>query len=578
MLCVSICTMVLLSCSDSGTGPDPGGNNGGNNGGGSTPSVTADAGTDDNAVVGFEVVADGSGSSGSAAVNYSWSISSKPANSTATLNSNSTASPDFIPDLPGEYELTLTATSDGESDTDAVLITAIAKRLFIDANNGIDGDTDGYLSDTPLKTFNKALDIYSQNENDPFLDIDTLRVAKGLYDEGNGEDFPMDFSGNLIVKGDQNVDRNDIHILSPDVERDPAIFLGEGVTMRHLNIENGYTGGTFNGDPDAVYVKSGSSAESSYVILEDVTLRTNNREGVILSTGSTINVEVRGYEGARSVMDGKNIGVAYTNRFNTSNTRVDIRDTDVLNMGGRAAFDMDDANNLNLFVTNTTVKPGASVNSPATAFQLNTDNSSLLLDGVTVTSSDGTASGNRYQRAVDMDADQPNSNIDIINSTFQYTSLSTIELYAAIVKVTDSIIEGTNTENRPDDINYLSRDGIKHLDGSLRVRGTTFRDIFGNAIAIGGPVSPNSNNFEVDLGKDGASGDNTFQNIDGWDIDLTRGSGDVSGEIPAIGNAWSNGATPRCGADRSQPEKGEIQVSTSGNSVRWGAGSGDVCN
>ena len=578
LLCIVISLSLIFGCSDNSTGPD----NNNDNGNGDVPptaSATADAGSNSDEVVGFEVIADGSGSSGSSSVSYSWAISSQPANSSASLSDADTENPSFIPDLPGEYTLQLEVTSDGESDTDEVVFSAIAKRLFVDANNGSDGDIDGYMQDSPLKTITKALSVYDQNENDAFLDIDTIRVAEGVYDEANGESFPIDFSGNLIVKGDQNVDRSNIHILSPDVDRDPAIELGEGITLQHLHIENGYTGGSFNGDPDAVFIKSGSSIETSNVILEDVSVTMNAEEGVAISTGSSMNVELRGFDGARNTIDGQSIGQAYTNRFNTSDTRIHIQDTDVINMGDVEAFDMEDANNLNVIVTNTTVRPGASVIEPPTAFQINANNCSLSLDGVTVTTSNGTETGNRYQRALDMDADQPNSNIEVRNSIFQYTAISTIELYAADVNIVDSIIEGTNTEERAaGSINYLSNDGIKHLDGSLKVRGTTIRNIYGNAIAIGGPDSPNDNNFSVDLGTDGSAGNNVFENIDGWDIDLTRGSGDVSGEVPAIGNTWSNAAAPRCGADRSRPEDGEIQVSVSGNSLRWGLGSGEVCN
>ncbi|WP_440998717.1 DUF1565 domain-containing protein [Fodinibius sp. SL11] len=578
LLCIVISLSLIFGCSDNSTGPDNNNDNG-NEDNPPTASATADAGSNSDEVVGFEVIADGSGSSGSSSVSYSWAISSQPANSSASLSDADTENPSFIPDLPGEYTLQLEVTSDGESDTDEVVFSAIAKRLFVDANNGSDGDINGYMQDSPLKTITKALSVYDQNENDAFLDIDTIRVAEGVYDEANGESFPIDFSGNLIVKGDQNVDRSNIHILSPDVDRDPAIELGEGITLQHLHIENGYTGGSFNGDPDAVFIKSGTSVETSNVILEDVSVTMNAEEGVAISTGSSMNVEVRGFEGARNIINGKSVGQAYTNRFNTSDTRVHIQDTDVINMGDVEAFDMEDANNLNVIVTNTTVRPGASVIEPPTAFQINANNCSLSLDGVTVTTSNGTETGNRYQRALDMDADQPNSNIEVRNSTFQYTAISTIELYAADVNIVDSIIEGTNTEERAaGSINYLSNDGIKHLDGSLKVRGTTIRNIYGNAIAIGGPDSPNDNNFSVDLGTDGSAGNNVFENIDGWDIDLTRGSGDVSGEVPAIGNTWSNAAAPRCGADRSQPEDGEIQVSVSGNSLRWGLGSGEVCN
>ncbi|MCW9709009.1 DUF1565 domain-containing protein [Fodinibius salsisoli] len=576
ILCLSLITTAFISCSENSTGPGNGGGGGGNG----TPSVTADAGSNQNAVVGFEVTADGSGSTGSSTVAYSWSISNKPTNSQASLSGSSSESPGFIPDLPGEYVLSLEASSDGETDTSQVAISAIAKRLFIDANNGTDGDIDGYMPNTPLKTITKALEVYGENENDPFLDIDTLRVAEGVYDQANGESFPLSFYGDLIVKGDQNVDRENIHILSPDVDRDPAIEVGEGVTLRHMSIENGYTGGSFNGDPDAVFVYSGSSSESSYVYLEDVTLSTNNENGYIITTGSTINVEVRGYEGTRSTIDGKGIGHAWTNRFNTADARLDVRDTDVKNIGHDAAFDMEDGSNINLFITNSTIRPDAASSQNNAAIELNGDGN-ITLDNTTITSSDGTASGNRFKYGIDMDSDQPSANIDVLNSTLQYTLWSAIEMYQATVKVNDSVIEGVHTQSTGDP--NLARDGIKHLDGTLIVRGTTFRDMNTNAIDIGGPLTPNSNDFFVELGTEGNAGNNVFEDIEGLDVSVTRGDnlGDGDGvqtEIQAIGNTWSNGANPRCAPAFDEYSQAEVWVDSEGGSLRWGTGSGAVCN
>ncbi|MDR8391771.1 DUF1565 domain-containing protein [Aliifodinibius sp. S!AR15-10] len=581
ILCLAIFTIVLFSCSENSTGTGGADTGSGDNGDDTgTPSVTADAGSDQDAVVGFEVTADGSGSTGSGTVSYSWSISSKPTDSQATLSESASESPTLIPDLPGEYVLSLEASSDGESDTADVTVSAIAERLFVDANNGADGNTDGYMENTPLKTITRALEIYGENENDPFLDIDTLIVAEGTYDQGNGEKFPLNFYGDLIVKGDPNVDRKNIHILSPDVDREPTIELGEGVTLRHLHIENGYTGGSYNGDPDAVYVWGGSSAESSYAILEDVTLSTNNENGYIITTGSTINVEVRGYEGSRSTIDGKGIGHAWTNRFNTSDARLDVRDTDVINIGHDAAFELEDASNVNLFITNSTISPAATSSQNNAAIELNGDGN-ITLDNTTITSSDGTEAGTRFKYGIDMDSDQPSANIDVLNSTLQYTLWSAIEMYQATVKVNDSVIEGVHTQSTGDP--NLARDGIKYLDGTLIVRGTTFRNMNTNAIDIGGPLTPNENDFFVELGTEGNPGNNVFEDIAALDVSVTRDDnlGDSDGvqdEIEAIGNSWSNGASPRCATAFDEYSQAEIWVNSQGGSLRWGTGSGAACN
>jgi hypothetical protein len=513
----------------------------------------ADAGSDSDEVVGFEVTADGAGSS--SGVSYSWTISSQPENSSASLSDVNTVNPKFIPDLPGEYILQLEVTSGGETETDEVTFSAIAKRIFVDANNGADGSIDGYLPETPLKTISQALSRISQNENDTFLDIDTMRVAKGVYDEANGENFPLDFYGPLIVKGDQNVDRDDIHILSPDVDRDAATRIGEGVTLRHMHIENGYTGGTYSGDPDAVFVFSGSDMNTSTVLLEDVTITMNAEEGKGISTGNNMTVELRGYDGARNLFNGNDIGLAYTNRFNTDNITINISDTDFENTGDGGVFDVDDIDNLTINVINTTFKPGNG-NINASAFELK-DEVDLTLDDVTITSSSGMEGGERFKYGIVMNNAQPNTNIEVKNSTIQFTQWSAIWMRESVVKVTESVIEGVYTHQSNVNTYY---DAIKQSDGTLTVRGTIFRDMNTSAIEVGGPSS--------DLGTNQDDGNNVFQNVRGFDVEVLSGA-----DVSAFGNTWSNGATPRCVTDY---ENGEVFVNDQGGSLRYS--DTGVCN
>ncbi|WP_185957190.1 PKD domain-containing protein [Gracilimonas mengyeensis] len=571
--------MLIWGCSENGTGPnDPDGDDDGDNPPATT--LTADAGEDTDEIVGFLVTADGSDSDGDGTLSYSWSFINTPENSTASLANAETENPEFTPDLPGEYSLELEVSSGDESETDTVTYSAIAKRIFVDANDGTEGDIYGFLEESSLKTISSALSLYEENPDNDFLDIDTIFVDQGLYDEANGENFPLDFSGELLVIGEETAAREDVHILSPDVDRDPAVYLGEGVTIRHLHIENGYTGGTFNGDPDAVFVKSGSSPESSYVTLENVTLRTNNNNGYIMSTGSNINVEVNGINGSRSTLDAKGIGRAYTHRFNTSNVRVDMENTDIMGIGNDDAFALEAASNGNLYLINSTIKPGAESSQNNAAINIGGPGT-VLLDNTTITSSDGTESGNRFKFAIDMDADHPGANVDIQNSTLQYTLWSAIEMYASVFQINDSVIEGVHTQSTADGAD-LARSGIDQLDGTLILRGTTIRNSNGNAITIDGPVSPNDDDFIVDLGKENTPGQNTFQDIDGFDVLVGRGSDDVAGEIPAIGNTWSNGsASPTCGNElpgSSENAQEEVYISTDPNSLRWGTAAGETCN
>lgn len=89
-------------------------------------TVSADAGSDQTVNVGTTVNLDGSGSSSSdgSTLAYSWVFSTQPGGSAATLTGPATAAPSFMPDVAGDYILTLTVTSGTAVDTDQVTITA----------------------------------------------------------------------------------------------------------------------------------------------------------------------------------------------------------------------------------------------------------------------------------------------------------------------------------------------------------------------------------------------------------------------------------------------------------------------
>ena len=570
---------LLTACGDDVTGPDPDPTPTDPD---PTPSVTADAGGDGDAVVGFETGADGSASSGSGSVTFNWELTAQPEGSTATLSDTDTATPALLPDLPGTYELTLTASSEGETDTDVATISAIARRVFVDAVNGTDAERNGYLPSTPLQSIAGGLGVVSLNASDAFHQVDTLRVAEGLYDEANGETFPITFPENLIVQGDEAADRNTIHLLSPDVDREPAVILPPGVVMRHLHVENGYTGSDASGDPDALFVTDGASIASSLVQLEDLTLTMSNPGGAALSAGSDIRVDVRGTEDASLVVDGSNVGKAYATRFNTTNTAVVFDYVSFERMGsptsGGALRIGNASTNHQVTIQNSTIAPGNTPSNTGQAIDLRADQSTLVLENVTVTSSDGTADGTRFVRALNMGNAQPNTNVTVLNSTFEYTANTAVLLRESTWTMTDSRIAGINTQD-PDDITFLSKAGIVQLDGALTLRNTTIEDINGSGVIILGPRTPNDEGFVVSLGTEEAPGNNTFAGIEGFDVDDARDADrSVVGEVQAIGNTWSLGSAPRCGESAQDPEETEILIRDEGNAVRWGTGSTEVCS
>lgn len=84
--------------------------------------VAAEAGNNVSTNIGDTAYINGSSSTGSNLV-YAWSFTSKPAGSFAQLYDAATATPYFIPDMKGNYELSLTVTTGNESDSDNVTVT-----------------------------------------------------------------------------------------------------------------------------------------------------------------------------------------------------------------------------------------------------------------------------------------------------------------------------------------------------------------------------------------------------------------------------------------------------------------------
>ncbi len=93
-------------------------------GGGGTHNPVANAGADQKGKVNTVFTLDGSGSSGINLL-YSWTLTSTPPGSTATLSGATSANPTIRPDVGGVYVAKLVVTDDnGLTDSDTVTITA----------------------------------------------------------------------------------------------------------------------------------------------------------------------------------------------------------------------------------------------------------------------------------------------------------------------------------------------------------------------------------------------------------------------------------------------------------------------
>ncbi len=94
--------------------------------GGDNLPPQADAGEDQTADVGREVVLDGSGSTDpdSADLTYFWAFVSRPDGSNAAIQDATTDTARFVPDAEGTYEIELEVSDEASVDTDTVVVTA----------------------------------------------------------------------------------------------------------------------------------------------------------------------------------------------------------------------------------------------------------------------------------------------------------------------------------------------------------------------------------------------------------------------------------------------------------------------
>ena len=118
-----------------------GDDNGGNGPTGVNQKPVAVLGQDMQVAVGETVTMSGTQSSDPDGdqITYSWSFTSLPATSSATLSSTTASSTSFVADVAGDYTVRLTV-SDGELTSDAVECTATATNTAPVANAGSDQD------------------------------------------------------------------------------------------------------------------------------------------------------------------------------------------------------------------------------------------------------------------------------------------------------------------------------------------------------------------------------------------------------------------------------------------------------
>jgi hypothetical protein len=190
---VAITVAVLTACGGGGGGGGPT----------NTPPV-ANAGPASTVGIGTAVQLDGSRSSDANGdkLQYSWTISSKPAGSLAVLTSEKTASPTFVADVAGVYTLALVV-NDGKSDSTGATVTVTASGPQL----GVAGKVDRTKSGWVVTTSKSAL---------------TGEVSTFLIKQGLGGVFYNTLVGTFVIQCLNNK-VNGYHLQTEDITASGAV-------------------------------------------------------------------------------------------------------------------------------------------------------------------------------------------------------------------------------------------------------------------------------------------------------------------------------------------------------------------
>ena len=269
----------------------------------------ANAGADQNVHTTNTVTLDGSNSSDADfdTLTYSWSITSKPEGSNATLSDATVAKPTFVADIDGSYVIQLVV-NDGAIDSavDTATITAIAPSIFIVG-------TDTELRYALLNAANNGKD-------------DTIILSEGNYSTtefGRGTyKFTSTESNQLILQG---VNKEKV-ILDGDAT-DTVLTLDSPkgtIILKNLTITNGY------GSPGGVYTTGNIELDSCIVSQNNATKVYYELDGGGLYAGANILI--------KNTIFKENYGNESGGGFYSTNGNVTIENSQFLNNSVSSSF------------------------------------------------------------------------------------------------------------------------------------------------------------------------------------------------------------------------------------------------
>ncbi|MGV3585557.1 MAG: PKD domain-containing protein [Adhaeribacter sp.] len=162
-------------------------------------TLTANAGPDQNVQTGQTVTLNGSGSKDgeNKTFTYAWAFTQKPTGSQATLTNAATATPTFVPDLPGDYELELTIGNGTGSHKDKVLIKATTSTTALVLGNiTVKTVLEDRIADPNLPDYlvNASIGVDAELTVKPGVNIAFAEDAH----------FSIDEDGVIIAKGEAN--------------------------------------------------------------------------------------------------------------------------------------------------------------------------------------------------------------------------------------------------------------------------------------------------------------------------------------------------------------------------------------
>jgi PKD repeat protein len=194
---------------------------------------TADAGDDKHGVVGATVTLDGTLSSDpdGDAITYQWSLTTKPTDSTTSLQNPTTANPSFVLDKPGTYTGQLIV-NDGQldSDPDTVTVTTLNSKPVADAGADQTGQTG-----TPVSLNGNGSNDVDNNPLTYFWSFTSKpegSTATLSNDSLINPTFTPDLAGTYVVQlivndGQLDSDPDTVSITVPDTTPPPPADLGK---------------------------------------------------------------------------------------------------------------------------------------------------------------------------------------------------------------------------------------------------------------------------------------------------------------------------------------------------------------